>query len=79
MNNTYKLKNGKTAKFIGYSDWDVVLLTIDEYNRIFCVVDHIIHSLTDEGEPCTPLQNDLQFTDSELSRIKQDHSSSCSF
>ena len=79
MKNIYKLNNGKTAQFIGYNDWGLVLLKIEGYDRVFCITDNFIHSMTDYGEPCAPLKNDLQLTDSELYKVKQVHLSSCSF
>ena len=79
MNNIYKLNNGQTAEFIGYNDWDLVLLRITGYEGVFCITNCLIHSMTDYGEPCAPLKNDLQLTDSELYKVKQVHLSSCSF
>ncbi|WP_203250039.1 hypothetical protein [Cysteiniphilum marinum] len=79
MNNTYKLNNGKTIQVVGFSDWSNILVKLAGYESVLCIVDSLIHSMTDYEEPCSRLKADYQLTPSELARIRSDYPNTCSF
>ncbi|GGF91456.1 MULTISPECIES: hypothetical protein [Cysteiniphilum] len=78
--NIYKLKNGKTAKIIGFDDWDRILIKIYGFEQLFCIVSGKIYSRTkDYGEPCSPLNDDHQPLPREMEKIRSSYYDSCSF
>ena len=79
MNETYTLNNGKTIKVVGICEWSNILVELEGYKSVLCIVDNIIHTMTDYGEPCDRLKKEYQLTPSELEKIKSDFPNTCSF
>ncbi len=79
MHNKYILNNGKTIQVVGICDWSRILVKLEGYDVTLCIVDSLIHSMTDYEEPCSRLKADYQLTPSELDRIRSDYPDTCSF
>ena len=73
MSNSYTLKNGKNIKVIGVDDWSNLLVELEGCSKTLCIVDGLIHSLTDWGEPIAPIKPQIQLTKSDIERIKNDY------
>ncbi|WP_151193839.1 hypothetical protein [Cysteiniphilum sp. JM-1] len=79
MHNTYTLNNGKTIQVVGFGDWSNILVKLEGYDSVLCIVDSLIHSMTDYEEPYAKLKADYQLTPSELTRMNLDYPNTASF